>query len=40
MVHTLQYGFLHVRFSAYIISYLAIYQMSLGLKHFVLEGVM
>ena len=40
MVHTLQYGFIHVRFSAYIISYLVIYQMSLSLKHFVLEGVM
>ena len=37
MVHTLQYGFLHVRIS---VSYLVIYQMSLGLKHFVLEGVM
>ena len=40
MVHTLQYGFLHVKFSAYIVSYLIIYRMSLGLKHFVLEGVM
>ena len=40
MVFTLEYGFLLVRFSIYMISYLAIYQMSLGLKHFVLEGVM
>ena len=40
MVHTLQYGFLHVKFSASIVSYLVIFQISLGLKHLVLEGVM
>ena len=39
MVHTLQYGFLHVKFSAYIVGCYYI-KWSLGLKHFVLEGVM